>query len=144
LASAGFEDTLQDPHDDRPPEAPAAPVPDAMAEGATAEAALQGDEAPAAGLIAQLSVGSLVDLYSRGEWIRAELIWVSRRATLFMFTSHGGRAHSMTLRSCEKLVGKRWMRLVETGGVVGDAMNVLLKEPPEADHGVRHVEATLH
>ncbi|MBT9552039.1 MAG: DUF1631 family protein [Hydrogenophaga sp.] len=144
LASAGFEDTLQDTHDDRSPEAPAAPVPDAMAEGATAEAALQGAEAPATGLIAQLSVGSLVDLYSRGEWIRAELVWVSRRATLFMFTSHGGRAHSMTLRSCEKLVGKRWMRLVETRAVVGEAMNVLLKAPPEAGHGVRHAEATLH
>lgn len=144
LARAGFEDTLQDAQDERSPEEPAAPLADATVEVATGEASLEGAGVPAAGLIAQLSVGSLVDLYSRGEWIRAELIWVSRRATLFMFTSHGGRAHSMTLRSCEKLVDKRWMRLVETRAVVDGAMNALLKQAPKANHGGRHTEAVLN
>lgn len=143
LARAGFEDTRQVVPNDHRPEEPAAPTPAAMAGGATEEESPHGTEASVAGLIAQLSVGSLVDLFSRGEWIRAELIWVSLRATLFMFTSHGGRAHSMTLRSCEKLVDKRWMRLVETRAVVDEAMNVLLKQTPQANHGGRHTEAAL-
>ncbi|MEZ5702630.1 MAG: DUF1631 family protein [Burkholderiaceae bacterium] len=35
------------------------------------------------------------------QWVRAELVWCSARATLFMFTSAGGNAHSMTRRICE-------------------------------------------
>ena len=141
LASAGFEDTLPEPHDDPAPEAPDATVPDDAAEAG--EAARVASEAPVSGLIAQLRVGSLVDLYSHGEWVRAELVWVSRRATLFMFTGHGGRAHSMTLRSCEKLVDKRWMRLVETRAVVDAAMSTLLRKSQHGNPEARRPEATL-
>ncbi|MGS5086690.1 DUF1631 family protein [Hydrogenophaga sp. A37] len=143
LAGAGFEDTLPDIQDDPVSDEPDTFASDAMAEQAAEEAARHGREATVAGLIAQLRAGSLVDLYSHGEWIRAELIWVSRRATLFMFTSHGGRAHSMTLRSCEKLVAKRWMRLVDTRAVVEVAMNDLLKDHPSENHQVRQPETAL-
>jgi hypothetical protein len=81
-----------------------------------------------AAVIGQLSQGVRVDLFSKGVWIRAELVWASNRSTLFMFTSHGGRVHSMTLRSCEKLVHKRWLRLVVTRAVVEAALKAVGEE----------------
>jgi hypothetical protein len=82
-------------------------------------------------VIGQLRQGVRVDLFSKGEWIRAELVWASNRSTLFMFTSHGGRVHSMTLRSCEKLVRKRWLRLVATRAVVEAALKAVGEEAAE-------------
>lgn len=143
LASAGFEDTLPETHDERAPdEIPKVPVPDELDE--VREEARHSAKAPVAGLIDQLRVGSLVDLYSHGEWIRAELIWVSRRANLFMFTSHGGRAHSMTLRSGERLVEKRWLRPVDTRSVVDAAMSTLLRKNPLEHPAARLPEAALN
>lgn len=78
-----------------------------------------------AAVIAQLHVGTRVDLFSKGVWIRAELIWASNRSTLFMFTSHGGRVHSMTLRSCEKLIRQRWLRPVARHAVVEVALKAV-------------------
>jgi hypothetical protein len=39
-----------------------------------------------------------------------------------MFVSRGGRPHSMTKRSCEKLIRDRLLRPVKTGAVVDKAM----------------------
>ena len=82
-------------------------------------------EASVSALIGQLRKSVRVDLFSKDVWIRAELVWASNRSTLFMFTSHGGRVHSMTLRSCEKLVRKRWLRLVATRAVVDAALKAV-------------------
>ena len=136
LAGAGFDDTLALPEE--PEEVPAealaveeTPVPQA----AVPESELAEASVPA--VIAQLRKGARVDLFSKGVWIRAELVWASNRSTLFMFTSHGGRVHSMTLRSCEKLVRKRWLRLVATRAVV----EVALKAVAEAAEPAPTVEA---
>ena len=129
LAGAGFDDTVALPEErvEVPAELLAAedPVPQATVhESELAEAAV-------AGVIGQLRKGVRVDLFSKGVWIRAELVWASNRSTLFMFTSHGGRVHSMTLRSCEKLVHKRWLRLVATRAVVEAALKAVGEEAPE-------------
>ena len=89
-------------------------------------------ELPVAAVIAQLRVGTRVDLCSKGVWIRAELIWASNRSTLFMFTSHGGRVHSMTLRSCEKLIRQRWLRPVARRAVVEAALKAVAKRQDQA------------
>ena len=39
----------------------------------------------------------------KGEWVRAQLTWCSPHATLFMFTSIGGTAHSMSRRTLDRL-----------------------------------------
>ena len=44
----------------------------------------------------ELQLGAWVDLLADDEWFRAQLNWISRYRTLFMFTSPGGRTHSMT------------------------------------------------
>jgi hypothetical protein len=141
LANAGFEDTLPQSREDGAQETVAEPT-DSLPAGLQ-EPGPGSRQSSGSGLINQLHVGSLVDLYSHGEWIRAELTWVSRRATFFMFTSHGGRAHSMTLRSCEKLVDNRWLRLVETRAVVDAALGHLLRKTSSDRARVGEAEEAL-
>ena len=78
-------------------------------------------------LLLSLQPGCWVDLYSRQRWLRAQLIWASSQATLFMFVSHGGQAHSMTRRSCERLLQARLLRPVATHGVVAQALDGVMK-----------------
>lgn len=126
LAGAGFDETPAVPEEDAQTPAQSlaldAPVPQTPAQ----ESELT--ETSVAVVIGQLRTGVRVDLFSKGAWIRAELVWASNRSTLFMFTSHGGRVHSMTLRSCEKLVRKRWLRLVATRVVVEAALKAVGEE----------------
>ncbi|HQS33337.1 MAG TPA: DUF1631 family protein, partial [Polaromonas sp.] len=72
-----------------------------------------------------LRSGAWVDLYSRRRWLRAQLVWASNKGTLFMFVSHGGRAHSMTRRSCERLIRERLLRPVNSQGVVAQALDAV-------------------
>ncbi len=90
---------------------------------AHAGAAISQQQAEA--LLLSLQAGSWIDLYSKHRWLRAQLVWASSKATLFMFTSHGGQPHSMTKRSCEKLITQRWLRRVETHGVVAQALEAV-------------------
>jgi hypothetical protein len=69
-----------------------------------------------------LRTGCWVDLFSHQHWLRAQLMWASAKGTLFMFVSHGGRPHSMTRRSCERLVSTQLLRPVASHGVVGHAL----------------------
>ena len=75
-----------------------------------------------------LTTGCWVDLHSRKRWLRAQLIWASTRGTLFMFVSRGGRAHSMTRRSCARLVEHQWLRPVGAHGIVAHALAALKEE----------------
>ncbi len=149
LDAAGFEDTV--PSDPIPLEsAPAEPVPVSAARAAAALAigtprpdteglaesfvnAAQHSAAPqeaaqactkgeAQAMLLGLRAGNWVDLYSRRRWLRAQLVWASSKSTLFMFLSHGGQPHSMTNRSCEKLMVQNLLRLVDTRGVVAQAL----------------------
>ena len=135
LAGAGFDDTVAFP--DERSEVPneslvvEAPVPQTP----IPESELS--EASVAAVIGQLRQGVRVDLFSKGVWIRAELVWASNHATLFMFTSHGGRVHSMTLRSCEKLVHKRWLRLIAKRAVVEAALKAVGEEPAASAQAVK-------
>ena len=61
----------------------------------------------------------------RGHWRRAQLHWTSENGTLFMFISRGGRPHSMTRRTCEKLIRERQLRPVDAGAVVDKALRQL-------------------
>ena len=127
LNNTGFEDTL--------PSGPAAlaaqpreadPAPSAADDRVQASAAEH--ERSAEQILLGLREGNWVDLYSKRRWLRAQLIWASSRGTLFMFVSHGGRPHSMTRRSCERLIKGRLLRPVASHGVVDQALDALLVE----------------
>lgn len=76
----------------------------------------------AAALLDSIREGDWVDLQSRGEWLRAQLTWTGDTGAMFMFISQGGRTHSMTRRSCEKLIRNRSLRPVQVRAVIQTAL----------------------
>ena len=137
LDAFGFEETL--PTDWAQLEAestsssPAPLMPQAERNPAPADRQLPTRAAPSApdveSVMSTLREGDWFDLYSKRRWLRAQLIWASSKATLFMFVSHGGRPHSMTKRVCERLIRDRYLRPVRTHGVVSRALDTLDQEP---------------
>jgi hypothetical protein len=121
-AAAPLQETAASKPAPLQPGAGAAPAPQAVD-------ATDADATPAVALDA-LRAGCWVDLFANGRWRRANLTWVSSRATLFMFVSHGGRPHSMTRRSLERLLRERLLRPVESGAVVARAMDALTRQGP--------------
>jgi hypothetical protein len=89
-------------------------------------------EAQADAVIAGLREGSWVDLFSKQRWRRARMSWASGNRTLFMFVSHGGRPHSMTKRSLQRLVVGRLVRPLESHEVVRHALDTLARPAAEA------------
>ena len=72
-----------------------------------------------------LTTGSWVDLALAGNWVRAQLTWVSPQRTLFMFISGSGMAHSMSLRTLERLKASLLIRLVSDGRVMDNALDAV-------------------
>lgn len=139
LAEAGFEDTtlsrpgqlttLMDAEPAGTTDAGLTPL--AAAPPSPAEAVAADGNGPSPEQILQSwRIGCWVDLYSRRRWLRAQLVWASTRSTLFMFVSHGGQPHSMTRRSCERLIKEQLLRPVDTHGVVAQALDALAAMPP--------------
>lgn len=128
LRACGFEDTLPSDYaalesDPQPASAEraanAASIPVKTVAGAPMAAA-QADA-----LVATLQEGCWVDLFSKQRWRRARLTWASGQRTLFMFVSHGGRPHSMTKRSLQRLVMNRLLRPLDSHEVVQHALDAL-------------------
>jgi hypothetical protein len=130
LEAAGFEDTLPTDYGDLlETQVQARASADDSEAAALAEEA-EGEDLNAAAVLISLREGDWVDLYSRREWLRAQLIWASSKGTLFMFVSRGGRPHSMTKRSCERLIASRLLRPVNAQGVVQKALQAMAAEQP--------------
>lgn len=147
LQTAGYQDTLPADRAElvelheraaeqaaraRAAEAKWAAQPVAAAHGGDAVQALDETAADtsAEAQLATLREGCWVDLFSRNQWLRAQLIWAAARGTLFMFQSHGGQPHSMTRRICLRLMRERLLRPVESHGVVAHALRATVKEAP--------------
>lgn len=136
LEAAGFEDTMptdfseltenQGAHELAPSEA--TPVDEAESE--------EGIPFDAITVLAGLREGDWVDLYSHREWLRAQLIWASNRGTLFMFVSRGGRPHSMTKRSCERLIANRLLRPVDGQSVVRKAIEAIAADQTRVEEAM--------
>ncbi|MEP6965877.1 MAG: DUF1631 family protein, partial [Polaromonas sp.] len=75
------------------------------------------DESPA------LNLGDWVELLVDLQWLRAQLTWISPHNTLFMFTSEGGRKHSMTSRVLQHLLQLELVKVVSQQGVVDGALD---------------------
>jgi len=71
----------------------------------------------------ELELGNWVDLLVEMQWLRAELTWVSPQGTLFMFTSQGGRKHSMTSRVMRHLLTLNLIKVVSQQGVLEGALD---------------------
>lgn len=128
LEAAGFEDTMPTDHGDleETQVLARASADDSLAASLAEEA--DTEDINAAATLAGLHEGDWVDLYSHREWLRAQLIWASSKGTLFMFVSRGGRPHSMTKRSCERLIASRLLRPVNAQGVVKKALDAMVSQ----------------
>ena len=82
-----------------------------------------------------LVTGSWVDLALGGQWIRAKLTWASPHRTLFMFISGSGMAHSMSLRTMDRLRGMGLIRLVSDGRVLDNALDAVAQTALRNDSG---------
>lgn len=76
---------------------------------------------------ADIRTGTWVELMVNDNWLRAQLTWASPHATLFMFTSLAGSAHSMSRRTLERLRGQGLMKVVADRNVVDDALDQVAK-----------------
>jgi hypothetical protein len=133
LDAAGFQETLPTDmgallagnHEDDPDQAAPdlAPSPAARPPSGATQAEVDPEQ-----VLQDLREGDWVDLYSRRQWLRAQLVWAGSKGTLFMFVSHGGRPHSMTRRICERLIRERFLRPVQPQGVLAQALGLLEAE----------------
>jgi Protein of unknown function (DUF1631) len=76
-------------------------------------------------MLGTLPVASWVELCIEGQWIRAQLTWVSPHRSLFMFASRGGKAHSMSRRTMERLREQGMIRVVSDGHMVENALDAV-------------------
>lgn len=88
------------------------------------------NEAAVEAVLAGLTLGAWVDLLSQGTWLRAQLVWSNPTLTLFLFHSVGGRTHSMSRRSCIKLVQERRLSLVSAAPDVQRAIGAIANTQP--------------
>ena len=83
------------------------------------------DAEPSPWSVADLAIGSWVELRLEGEWVRAQLTWSSPHLTLFMFVSGRGLAHSMSRRTMDRRRAQGLIRVVSDGNVVGSALDAV-------------------
>jgi Protein of unknown function (DUF1631) len=74
---------------------------------------------------AAIPIGSWVELMLDGEWMRAQLTWASPHRTLYMFVASGGKAHSMSQRTMDKLRAQDQIRVVSDGRLVEKALDAV-------------------
>jgi Protein of unknown function (DUF1631) len=76
-----------------------------------------------------IAIGSWVELNLDAsvppQWVRAQLTWASPHRTLFMFVSHGGKAHSMSQRTMDNLRAQGQIRVVSDGRLVEKALDAV-------------------
>lgn len=85
------------------------------------------EPAPVPGALAW-RVGTWAELQINGEWQRVQLTWASPHGRLFMFASATGLAHSMTLRTLERLQASDMLRVVADQPLTDEALNAVARQ----------------
>ncbi len=71
----------------------------------------------------ELRLGAWVELIADDQWLRAQLTWISLYNTLFMFTSAGGRTHSMTEPLLQYFLLQGLVRVISQEGVSAGSLD---------------------
>lgn len=77
--------------------------------------------------LSSLRLGAWVELYADTAWVRAQLTWISPHNTLFMFSSEGGRSHSMTSRMLQQLLAQKRITIISIEGLLDDALDTVAR-----------------
>ena len=83
-------------------------------------------QAPLSGSV-ELQLGAWVELFSEDKWLRAQLTWISPSNTLFLFTSEGGRTHSMTGPLLQYLLLQDLVKIISQQGVLDGALDTVAR-----------------
>lgn len=94
---------------------------------ASPEAVQEEAAAAAPARVGEMQTGTWVELIVNNQWIRAQLTWASPHATLFMFTSQAGTAHSMSRRTLDRLRAQGQIKVVAERHVVDEALDQVAK-----------------
>ncbi len=73
--------------------------------------------------VPDMQLGIWVELVADNRWLRAQLSWISPYGTLFMFTSRGGRCHSMTASMMQQMIVQQRFRFVSRQDVLDSALD---------------------
>lgn len=89
--------------------------------------ALEGDSvaAPAQDEAVDMPLGSWVELWHNGQWVRTQLTWASPHATLYLFTGVFGATQSMSRKLRDKLLAQGKMRLLSDHAFVDGALDAV-------------------
>ncbi|MGI9133416.1 MAG: DUF1631 family protein, partial [Rhodoferax sp.] len=79
-------------------------------------------------VVSDLPLGSWIEMYVGGQWLRTQLTWASPHGTLFLFTSVFGSTQSITRRSCDKMAAAGNLRVVSGQPVVDGALNAVAQQ----------------
>ncbi len=99
------------------------PTRQAAAPEAEVIAAETAPQEAAAGRPGDWHTGIWVEILIGRDWVRAQLTWASPHATLFMFTSLAGSAHSMSRRTLDRLWAQGLVKIVADRAVVDEALD---------------------
>ncbi|MBT0571698.1 DUF1631 family protein [Curvibacter sp. CHRR-16] len=80
------------------------------------------------GGIAMMPLGTWIELFVGGQWIRTQLTWASPHGTLFLFTSAQGKTQSMTRRTHDKLVSNGQLMVVADHSLVDGALDAVAQQ----------------
>ena len=75
----------------------------------------------------ELRLGAWVELFADDKWLRAQLTWISPYNTLYMFTSEGGRTHSMTGPLLQYLLLQELVKVISQQGVLDGALDTVAR-----------------
>jgi hypothetical protein len=74
---------------------------------------------------ADVPLGSWVEMWVNGDWIRTQLTWASPHGTLFLFTGAFGNTQSITRRARDKYLASGKLRLISGQPLVEGALDAV-------------------
>ena len=76
---------------------------------------------------AELHLGAWIELSENDHWVRAQLTWMSKYKTLFIFTSADGRTHSLAGPLLEFLLLQGQVKVISQEGVLEGALESITR-----------------
>jgi hypothetical protein len=77
---------------------------------------------------AELRLGAWVEMIEDDQWVRAQLTWISLYKTLFVFTSEGGRTHSLNEPLLQYYLLQGMVKVISQEGVLAGALNQMERD----------------
>jgi len=74
------------------------------------------------------TVGTWVELWVKGAWVRTQLTWISPQRTMFLFTSVQGQTQSMSRPSLDKMLQNHTLRVLAERSMIDSALDDVVQQ----------------